>query len=121
MRVFGVAAAASAAVFMLATPTLAQQKFDGNWSVEVLTEKGECDKAYRFPVIVQNSRARYGGSESFNVSGTIAGNGAINSSISYGGASANITGRLAGDSGTGTWTTSGSKVCSGRWNAEKRS
>jgi hypothetical protein len=95
--------------------------FDGNWSVEVITEKGDCDRAYRYPVIIQNGRARYGGPESFNVSGSVAGNGAIQGSISRGQDRATVSGRLSGNNGSGTWTASGgSRTCSGRWNADKR-
>ncbi len=95
-------------------------RFDGNWSVEVVTEQGACDRAYRYPVIVQNGQARYGGPESFNVSGQVRPNGAVSASISRGQDRANVTGQLSGNSGRGTWTTSGGRVCSGYWNAEKR-
>jgi len=54
------AAAVFAAAFVSGAAQAQSNKFDGNWSVEVITEKGDCDKAYRWPVIVQNGRARYG-------------------------------------------------------------
>jgi hypothetical protein len=95
-------------------------RFDGNWSVEVVTEQGACDRAYRYPVIVQNGQARYGGPESFNVNGQVRPNGAVSASISRGQDRANVTGQLSGNAGRGTWTTSGGRVCSGYWNAEKR-
>ena len=95
-------------------------RFDGNWSVEVVTEKGACDRAYRYAVVVQNGRARYGGPENFNVNGQVRPNGAVSASISRGQDRANVTGQLSGNSGRGTWTTSGGRVCSGYWNAEKR-
>jgi hypothetical protein len=31
-----------------------------------------------------------------------------------------VSGRLSGNTGRGTWTTSGGRTCSGYWNAEKR-
>lgn len=95
--------------------------FDGTWSVEVVTEKGACDRAYRYSVIVQNGRARYGGPENFDIRGQVRPNGSVSASISRGQDRANVTGRLSGKFGTGTWTTSGGRVCSGDWNAEKRS
>jgi hypothetical protein len=105
----------------LASPAFAQaSRFDGNWSVEVVTQQGACDRAYRYSVIIQNGRARYGGQENFNVSGRVQANGAVSASIARGENRANVTGRLAGNTGTGTWTTSGGRVCSGQWNAEKR-
>ncbi|MDF2813768.1 MAG: large exoprotein involved in heme utilization or adhesion [Microvirga sp.] len=96
-------------------------RFDGTWSVEVVTEKGACDRAYRYSVIVQNGRARYGGPENFDIRGQVRTNGSVSASISRGQDRANVTGRLSGKFGTGTWTTSGGRVCSGDWNAEKRS
>ena len=112
------AATISGAAFAQKAPNT----FDGNWSVEVITEKGECDKAYRWPVIVQNGRARYGGPENFNVSGQIAANGAVSGVISRGQDRANVKGRVGANGwGQGTWTAvAGSRSCSGRWNAEKR-
>ena|SRR5215207_3836246 len=95
-------------------------KFDGNWSVEVVTQKGECG-VYRWPIIVQNGRARYGGPEDFTVSGTIQGNGSISGVISRGQDRANVRGKLSGGWGTGTWVAGGgSRNCTGRWTAEKR-
>ena len=122
MRQTFFAAAAFAAVVMSGAAQAQGNKFDGNWSVEVITEKGECDKAYRWPVIVQNGRARYGGPENFNVSGQISANGAVSGVISRGQDRANVKGRVGSNGwGQGTWTAvAGSRSCSGRWNAEKR-
>jgi hypothetical protein len=99
----------------------ASNPFDGNWSVQVVTEKGECDRAYRYPVVVENGRARYGGPESFNVSGSISPKGAVRVSISRGQDRADASGSAEGKWGSGSWKTSGSRACSGSWNAEKRS
>ncbi len=111
-----------AMVVLVLTPEAQAQtnRFDGNWSVEVVTEQGACDRAYRYPVIVQNGQARYGGPESFNVNGRVQSNGSVSASISRGQDRANVSGRLSGANGRGTWTTSGGRVCSGYWNAEKR-
>jgi hypothetical protein len=100
--------------------TSAQQQFNGRWSVEVVTEKGSCDKAYRYLVVIEKGKVRYGGPESFDVSGSINARGVIKGSVSRGASQAHVVGRLTGNSGTGTWTTSGSASCSGRWSAEKR-
>jgi hypothetical protein len=91
--------------------------FDGSWSVEVITRKGDCS-TYRYPIVVQNGAIRYGGSESFNASGGISPSGAVKGTISRGEQRAEVTGRVAGTSGSGTWQTSGG--CSGVWNADKR-
>jgi len=121
MRVISRLGAAVAAASVLAPQAQAQtKKFDGTWSVEVITEQGACDRAYRYSVIVENGRARYGGPENFNVNGQVQQNGAVAASISRGQDSANVRGRLSGNMGTGTWSTSGGRTCSGNWNAEKR-
>ena len=91
---------------------------DGSWSVEVITQKGDCDKAYRYPIVVQNGAIRYGGSESFNASGGISNSGAVKGAISRGEQRAQVTGRVSGSRGNGTWQTS--TGCSGVWNADKR-
>jgi hypothetical protein len=92
--------------------------FDGNWSVEVITQKGDCEKAYRYPITVQNGAIRYGGPEAFNASGSISQSGAVKGSISRGEQRADVTGKVSGTSGGGTWKTS--TGCSGSWNASKR-
>jgi hypothetical protein len=121
MHVISWLGAAVAAASVLAPQAQAQtKKFDGTWSVEVITEQGACDRAYRYSVIVENGRARYGGPENFNVNGQVQQNGAVAASISRGQDSANVRGRLSGNMGTGTWSTSGGRTCSGNWNAEKR-
>ena len=95
-------------------------KHDGRWSIEVITEKGDCDRAYRYSVLVQNGEARYAGSEPIAVSGRVASDGTVKGSIAYGENRANVTGKLAEGWGTGRWTWSGSRTCSGNWNAERR-
>ncbi len=104
-------------------PAQAQvSKYNGRWSVEVITEQGSCDRAYRYSIVIENGRARYGGQEAFDVSGQVQPNGAVAGSIAYGSDRANVNGRLDADGrGEGTWTTSGSRSCGGRWNAERRS
>jgi hypothetical protein len=99
----------------------AVEKYDGTWSVEILTEVGSCDRAYRYPVRIENGQARFIGT-AFTVSGQVAPDGAIAGSVSAGLASANVVGRLGRNgTGRGTWTASGSVECRGRWNAERRS
>jgi hypothetical protein len=100
-------------------PTLSA-KHDGRWSIEVVTEAGECDRAYRYSVLVENGKARYAGSEPISVSGQVASNGGVKVSIAYGETRANVTGQLSEASGNGRWTWTGSRTCSGHWRAERR-
>lgn len=117
MRMSHIAAAVSAAVLLSAGSAGAQQQFNGSWSVEVITEKGECSKAYRFPVVIEGGRARYGGPEGLSATGSVSPNGSVTGSISSGQTRADIQGRLAGAAGSGTWASRG---CSGRWVGEKQ-
>jgi hypothetical protein len=120
MRTAGLAAAALAA--SLTAPTAgAATPFDGAWSVLIVTQQGECDRAYRYPIRIQNGVVTYGGEASFNVSGRVTGGGAVKVSVSRGSARADGSGRMSGSSGSGSWKGSSSTAsCSGTWTAERR-
>ena len=94
---------------------------DGNWSVLIITEKGDCDRAYRYPLGVAGGQVRYTGEAGANVSGTISSGGAVKVSIRMGDKGASGTGQLSGNAGSGTWRGAGGGAsCAGRWEAEKR-
>jgi hypothetical protein len=95
--------------------------YDGNWSVLIITEKGDCDRAYRYPLAVADGKVRYTGDAGANVSGTVSAAGAVKVSIRLGDKGANGSGRLSGNSGSGSWRGAGGGAsCAGRWEAEKR-
>ena len=100
-------------------PATAKSNFDGAWSVLIVTEKGTCDRAYRYPVKIESGSVGYAGSASFNVTGKVGANGAIQVTVSRGSQSANGSGRLSGTDGAGSWSTAGGE-CSGTWTAERR-
>ena len=94
---------------------------DGNWSVLIITEKGDCDRGYRYSVNVSNGRVSYQGDAAVNLTGTVATNGIVKVSIKLGEQGASGSGRLTGNAGAGTWHGIGSKGnCAGRWEAERR-
>ena len=99
---------------------VAKSNFDGQWSVLIVTQKGTCDRAYRYPVKIDNGSVGYAGEASFNVSGKVAQNGAVTVTVSRGSTSATGTGRMSATDGSGTWTAA-SGECSGTWTAERRS
>jgi hypothetical protein len=115
-------AAALFGLAVIARPAVAlATEHDGSWSVLVITEKGDCDKAYRYAVSVQNGQLKYSGDASIDMNGTVAGNGAVKVSIRLGEKGANGIGRLSGSAGTGTWHgAAGNSSCAGTWEAEKR-
>jgi hypothetical protein len=113
--------AALACLSGTAGPTPAASNFDGNWSVLIITENGDCDRAYRYPVRVVNGQLRYEGEAGVTISGRVDGSGRISATVSRGEQSANGSGRLSPSSGSGTWKgKSSTTACAGRWEAEKR-
>jgi hypothetical protein len=98
----------------------AKPGFDGSWSVLIVTEKGTCDRAYRYPVKIENGAVGYAGSASFTVSGKVDLKGAVTVTVARGSQSATGTGRMSDSDGTGTWIAATGE-CSGTWTAERRS
>jgi hypothetical protein len=115
-RVACVFIAASAS--FTATQSFAVPNYDGLWSVSVVTEKGDCDRGYRYPIRISHGQLVNAGDAVFTVTGKVAQTGAITVTVSAGGKSATGSGRLAGAAGGGSWS-GGS--CSGTWTAERRS
>ena len=94
---------------------------DGNWSVLIITEKGDCDRAYRYSVAVSNGQVRYDGDAAVKLSGTVTPSGVVRVSLMLGDKGASGTGRLSASSGNGIWRGVGSSTtCAGRWEAERR-
>ena len=93
---------------------------DGNWSVLIITDKGDCDRGYRYGLTVSNGQVRYRGDSAIDLAGTVASNGAVNVSIKLGDKGASGTGHLTAISGAGTWHGVGSSgTCAGHWEAER--
>jgi hypothetical protein len=120
-------ATAASALAMLAAATVpaspapaGKPNFDGAWSVLIVTEKGTCDRAYRYPIRIENGTVDYAGTASFTVTGKVRANGAVTVTVARGSQSASGTGRMSSTDGTGHWQTAGGE-CSGTWSAEKRS
>ena len=111
---------AGVCVAALATESPARTPFDGAWSVLIVTEKGKCDRAYRYPVKIERGSVGYAGSASFTVSGKVDPKGAVTVTVARGSQSATGTGRMSDSDGSGTWI-AGSGDCSGTWTAERRS
>jgi hypothetical protein len=104
-----------------APPAAVAATQDGNWSVLIITEKGDCDRGYRYDVKIANGHVSYQGDAPVNLAGTVANNGAISVSIQAGEKGASGTGRLSASAGSGTWRGAGSNgSCTGRWEAERR-
>ena len=97
-------------------------RYDGRWSIEVVTQDGPCDRAYRYGVQIQRGEAVYGGGE-FDIRGRVSPNGTVRGIISRGQDAAQVVGRLStGGTGSGTWQSLGNGPigCSGSWSAVRR-
>jgi hypothetical protein len=99
------------------TASFAEPRYDGLWSVLVMTQKGDCDPGYRYPIRIANGALVNAGDNAFTITGKVAPTGSITVTVSAGGKSATGLGRLSGDMGGGSWS-GGS--CSGQWTAERR-
>jgi hypothetical protein len=113
----GLFAVIAASTMFASSGTYSAPAYDGLWSVSIVTEKGDCDRGYRYPIRITNGVLQNAGSVSIDISGKVQPTGAITVMVSAAGKSANGSGRLSGDIGEGRW--SGGE-CSGSWTAERR-
>jgi hypothetical protein len=98
----------------------AQRAYDGNWSVLIVTQSGNCDRAYRYGVSIRGGHVLYDGGV-VNFTGRVAPNGNVRVRVSSGSAFADGAGRLNRNAGQGQWNgqSAGSR-CTGYWTAERR-
>ena len=115
------AAAFAATGTAQARSSQARSSYDGLWSVLIITEQGTCDRGYRYALRIAQDRVTHAdpSSSSFVVNGRVTGAGHIRVSVARGDQSANATGRLSRNAGTGRWRSSNGE-CSGIWTAERR-
>jgi hypothetical protein len=98
----------------------ARTVYDGHWSVLIITDRGICDRAYRYGIDIRNGAMHYDG-DVVDIRGRVAGNGATRVVVSRGNQSASGQGRLGRNFGQGVWRGAGTgEICSGRWEAERR-
>ncbi|WP_457089492.1 hypothetical protein [Microvirga sp. P5_D2] len=106
---------------LMGNAALAQQQFDGRWSIHAVPEKGGCRRAHDYTVVVENGvphNAAARGNQDKAVGG-LEQNGGVRISVQRRRAHVAITGKLSGNSGSGVWTVIGSIACSGRWTASR--
>ena len=111
-------AALCAAFLGAAFAATAVPNYDGLWSVVVVTEKGTCDRAYRYPIRISNGTLINAGTSAMSIAGIVRDDGAITVTLSNGGNDATGSGRLSGTTGAGSWR---GGACAGTWEAERRS
>src|SRR6516164_4789998 len=99
------------------TPTIALPNYDVLWSVLIVTEKVDCDRGHRYPILITHGILNNVGDAAFTIEGKVGPTGLIRVTVSHGNASANGVGQLAGNIGSGSWN---GNSCSGIWTAERR-
>ena len=120
MSKLGIAMLAMAAALAAATPAAARTIYDGRWTVLIITEKGACDRGYRYGFEIRNGVVFYDG-DVVSLTGRVNPNGAVRVTGARGNQSATGVGRLTRNFGQGTWRGAATgETCSGRWEAERR-
>jgi hypothetical protein len=114
------AVAAFAAAIALAGHSKASSSHDGIWRVTIITQSGDCDPAYSYPVKVVGGQVSYFGEGGFDISGNVGDAGNVVVSIARGDQHASASGKLNGNSGSGQWSgKSAATACNGRWEAAR--
>jgi hypothetical protein len=96
------ASALALACVALTGPAVAQSRFDGTWSVVIITRGGACQSGLRYGVQIVNGQV-IGGGGGADVRGRVNPGGGVAVSLSAGGQSASGSGHLNMTSGGGVW------------------
>jgi hypothetical protein len=105
---------------LLAAPAsaLAGSRFDGQWNIVFVTQRGNCDPSYNFTVDVRNGNISHPNILTFR--GHVAPSGAARASVRVGEKSASGSGTLSATVGHGAWSgRSGAARCAGTWTAQR--
>jgi hypothetical protein len=86
----------------------------------IVTQQGICDPSYRYPIRITKGNLVNAGHAQVTISGKVGKNGAVVVNVAAGDKTATGTGRLGGKVGGGSWS-GGNGLCSGIWQAERRS
>ena len=113
----GAAALITASAALAANTSFAVPRYDGVWSVSLVTTRGDCIASYRYPIQITNGVVANGGALAIDVRGKVAANGAVVVMVSHGDTHATGAGRLSSTLGRGSWHGAG---CVGSWTAERR-
>lgn len=115
------AASIAAVALTQETGVRAATKFDGEWTVVVVTRTGPCDASYRFSGQIVNGAIIYnGGFGAIDFAGRVRPNGAAYLRVAGGENFALASGRLTATRGSGIWHgKSADGICTGTWSAAR--
>jgi hypothetical protein len=95
----------------------AGSRYDGRWSLSIVTTRGACS-TYNFPVDIANGQVSFPGL--VKARGHVSPNGGVSVYVAAGDKSAQGSGRLTVGSGSGRWSGhSGTDRCSGTWTVQR--
>ena len=115
MRVF----IASGVTILSGNPSSAQNAFDGVWHARAISETGTCRSDRQHVVRIRNGRAFDRTSRTYEVKGGLDAAGRIDGSVRIRNTTIIVRGSVAGNSASGTWSSTGRRACSGRWEAAR--
>ena len=96
----------------------ARSAYDGPWDLVFVTQRGACDPTYSFSVNITDGIVTHPNLVRFR--GYVVRSGAVRASVTVQDKFASGSGRLARNSGRGTWSGhSGQARCSGYWTAQR--
>jgi hypothetical protein len=91
----GAAALLAGALTFATTAGFAMPRYDGLWSVSIVTTKGDCIASYRYPMRIANGLLVNGGDIAVDVAGRVGGDGLVTVILSHGDTRASGFGRFA--------------------------
>jgi hypothetical protein len=94
--------------------------FDGNWSVVITTQNGDCDPSLRYGVRIADGQVFNNGASIVDIRGRVAPDGLVRVDVQSGNQWASGSGRLEPAGGGGMWSGQGSAgFCTGTWVAQR--
>jgi len=93
---------------------------DGVYAVQIVTERGACDRSYLWTIAVSGGRVSSTGSTPLEASGQINPQGIVSLAFRGFNEVAHVVGRMIGSRGSGTWS-SPTMACAGTWQAARQS
>jgi hypothetical protein len=119
-RLATIAFVGAASLLVLADRAQARSPYDGYWSVVVSGQSGNCQGGtYQYALQIVNGIVRYSGSDA-RITGRVSARGAVYVRVTSSDRSAVGSGRLARNSGAGTFRgQSSSGMCAGSWSGQR--
>ena len=96
-----------------------RQTHDGIYAVNIVTRQGSCDRNYHWMIAVSGGRVSSAGDTLVEASGNISRRGIVALAFERFGQVATVTGKVAGGSGSGTWSST-TMQCAGSWRATRQ-